>query len=179
MTRFNHCLRALSFVLLIAVSAFSQSRNTGEIRGTVTAAGAVVPGATVTLTNRETGETKDFTTNQDGIYDTVSTPAGNYDITFTAKGFKKFVRGPIPLQVDVITENASLEVGSVSEIITVEGGGAPLVETETGQRGSILEAAIWTRLPVSLRFSKNRTLQTQKFFIPLIASIPTWRTSPC
>ena len=73
----------------MAVPAFSQSRNTGEIRGTVTAAGAGVPSATVTLTNIDTGETKEFVTNQDGIYDTVSTPAGNYNIIFTAKGFKK------------------------------------------------------------------------------------------
>ena len=55
-----------------------------------------MPGATVTLTNIDTGETKDFVTNQDGIYDTVSTPAGNYSITFTAKGFKKAGGWPDP-----------------------------------------------------------------------------------
>ena len=65
---------ALCLLLFVSASAFSQSRNTGEIRGTVSAAGAVVPGVTVTLTNIDTGETKDFVTNQDGIYDTVSTP---------------------------------------------------------------------------------------------------------
>ncbi|MGC2022176.1 MAG: carboxypeptidase-like regulatory domain-containing protein, partial [Candidatus Sulfotelmatobacter sp.] len=117
---------ALCLLLFVSASAFSQSRNTGEIRGTVSAGGAVVQGATVTLTNINTGETKTFTTNQDGLYDTVSTPAGNYNVSFTAKGFKKVVVGPIPLQVDVITENASLEVGAVTETITVEAGGAPL-----------------------------------------------------
>jgi Carboxypeptidase regulatory-like domain len=137
------------FLLGMAGVALSQSRNTGEIRGTVTAAGAVVQGATVTLTNVDTGETKDFVTNRDGIYDTVSTPAGNYTISFTAKGFKKFVRGPVTLQVDVITQDASLEVGSVSETITVEGGGAPLVETETGQQGYIMDSKTMTELPQS------------------------------
>ncbi len=140
---------ALAFCLLLGMSgpAFSQSRNTGEIRGTVAAGGAVVPGVTVTLTNIDTGETRNFLTNQDGIYDTVSTPAGNYNISFTAKGFKKLVRGPFTLQVDVITENASLEVGSVSETVTVTAEGAPLLETETAHLGTIFEAKTIGELP--------------------------------
>ena len=84
---------ALCLLLFVSLSAFSQSRNTGEIRGTVSAGGAVLPGVTVTLTNINTGETKNFVTNEAGLYDTVSTPAGNYTISFTAKGFKKLVRG--------------------------------------------------------------------------------------
>jgi Carboxypeptidase regulatory-like domain len=140
---------ALALCLLVGISApsFAQSRNTGEIRGTVSAAGAAVEGASVTLTNVDTGETKEFLTNQDGIYDTVSTPAGNYNISFIAKGFKKLVRGPFTLQVDVITEDAHLDVGSVSETITVTAEGVPLLETETGQRGSILEAQTISKLP--------------------------------
>ncbi len=140
---------ALCLLLFVSLSAFSQSRNTGEIRGTVSAGGAVLPGVTVTLTNVNTGETKTFVTNRDGLYDTVSTPAGNYTISFTATGFKKLVRGPIVLQVDVITEDASMEVGAVTETITVEAGGAPLVETETGQQGYIMEAKTMTELPQS------------------------------
>jgi len=149
MTSFVRWTLALCLLLGMTVPMLSQSRNTGEIRGTVSAGGAVLPGVTVTLTNRDTGETKDFVTNKDGIYDTVSTPAGNYTISFTAKGFKKLVRGPIPLQVDVITEDAALEVGSITETVTVEGGGAPLVETETGQQGSIMEAKTISELPQS------------------------------
>ena len=147
MRRFIRCGCVLSLLLCTSGLAFSQSRNTGEIRGTVTAAGAAVQGAAVTLTNIDTGETKDFVTNQDGIYDTVSTPAGNYTISFSAKGFKKLTRGPIALQIDVITEDASLEVGSVTETITVEAGGAPILETETSQQGSILNEKTVEQLP--------------------------------
>ena len=99
-------------VLSTALPLLSQSRNTGEIRGTVSAKGAVLPGAKVTLTNINTGEVRGFVTNQDGIYDTVSTPAGTYKITFSAEGFRKLERGPIVLQVNVIAENAELQVGS-------------------------------------------------------------------
>src|SRR5579864_5600141 len=73
MTRFIRWVVAASLLLYVS-PVFAQSRNTGEIRGTVTAAGAVVAGATVTLTNLDTGESKVFTTNDVGIYDTVSTP---------------------------------------------------------------------------------------------------------
>ncbi|HEV3307236.1 MAG TPA: carboxypeptidase-like regulatory domain-containing protein, partial [Candidatus Sulfotelmatobacter sp.] len=141
---------ALAFCLLLSISqpAFSQSRNTGEIRGTVTdTSGAVVAGATVTLSNIDTGETKDFITNEDGIYDTVSTPPGNYNIAFTAKGFKKLVRGPFTLNIDVITENAALEVGAISETVTVTESGVPLLETETGYQGAILEKQTIQNLP--------------------------------
>jgi hypothetical protein len=145
---------AVVFCLLFGLAAlvfvgpvFGQSRNTGEIRGTVTAAGAVVPGATVTVRNIETGEEKVFATNQDGIYDTVSTPAGNYNISFAAEGFKKLVRGPIALQVDVITENAELQVGSVTETISVIAEGAPLLETETAQLGTVFESKTINQLP--------------------------------
>src|ERR1700730_1905324 len=147
MTSFSRWLAAICLLLGLAAPVFSQSRNTGEIRGTVSAAGAVVQGATVTVTNIYNGEMKDFTTNQDGIYDTVSTPAGNYNITFTAKGFKKLVRGPVTLQVDVITEDGKLEVGAVSETVTVEASGVPLLETETSHMGTILEAQTIGELP--------------------------------
>src|SRR5277367_2431376 len=149
MTRFIRWTITCFILIGIIVPAFSQSRNTGEIRGTVSAAGAVVPGVTVTLTNKDTGETKIFVTNQDGIYDTVSTPAGNYNISFTAKGFKKLVRGPITLQVDVITEDAALEVGAVTETVTVSAEGVPILQTETGQQGAIMDFKSISQLPQS------------------------------
>ena len=146
MTRFIRCALAVCFLLSMAGLAFSQSRNTGEIRGTVMASGAVVPSAAVTLTNIDTGETQNFVTNQDGIYDTVSTPPGNYNISFSAPGFKKLTRGPIGLQVDVITEDASLDVGAVTETVTVEGT-APILETETSKMGAVLDAKTVGVLP--------------------------------
>src|SRR5580704_1801403 len=102
-------------IILLAVAAnlsFAQNTNSGDIRGTVTdASGAVVAGATVTLINVDTGETKDFVTNESGIYDTVSTRPGNYKLVFSKAGFKKSTYGPIVLQVSIITVDAALEVG--------------------------------------------------------------------
>jgi len=135
-------------VFFVPKSALSQNTNTGEIRGTVTdSSGAVVPDVTVTLTNIDTGVTADYKTNGAGIYDTVSTPPGNYNITFSKEGFKKVVKGPIVLRVAVITEDGVLEVGAVTQEVTVVGGGAPLLETETGQQGTIMVGSTIDELP--------------------------------
>ncbi len=138
----------LFVVLCIARGGSAQSTNSGDIRGTVMdSSGAAVVGATVTLTNIDTGESKDFVTNASGIYDTVSTRPGNYNLTFKKDGFKEVTHGPIVLQVSVITEDATLEVGQVSEVIHIEGSGAPLLETETAEQGTIFEAKTINELP--------------------------------
>jgi hypothetical protein len=136
-------------LLAFAVNlSFAQSTNSGEIRGTVTdPTGAVVAGATVTLVNVDTGETKDFVTNENGIYDTVSTRPGNYTLTFGKQGFKKSTYGPVVLQVSVITVDAALQVGQVSQVVTVEATGAPLLQTETSHLGAIQEAETMAKLP--------------------------------
>jgi hypothetical protein len=135
-------------MVFLAKPALSQNTNSGDIRGTVSdATGAVVPGVTVNLTNIDTGETKDFTTNDYGIYDTVSTRPGNYKITFSKAGFEKVVLGPLVLQVAVITENATLQVGAITTEVNVVSTGAPLLHTETGQQGHVMESKTISELP--------------------------------
>src|SRR6202051_3808425 len=177
MTSFIRWALALSLLACFSTLSFSQSRNTGEIRGTVSAGGAVVPGVAVTVRNIDTGESKGFVTNQDGIYDTISTPAGNYKISFTAKGFKKLVRGPFTLQVDVITEDAALEVGEVTETITVEGDGAPLLETETAHLGSVLEAKAIGQLPQIGAGVTGNDWANFNIYLPGASSAPSQPTS--
>src|SRR5665213_3633028 len=72
-------------------SAYAQSTNSGDIRGTVTdSTGALLPGVTVTVTNNNTGVTKTLVTNDAGLYDTSSIVVGNYKLTFEKTGFAKF-----------------------------------------------------------------------------------------
>src|ERR1700733_3008298 len=110
------CLRGLFcswLVIFCTLQMSGQSSSTGEIRGTVTdPVGAVVVGAQVVVTNVATGEQKSFTTNREGLYDTVSTPNGHYTVTFMASGFEKLVLGPITLDIGTITLNGKLRVGS-------------------------------------------------------------------
>ena len=108
--------------VLLSTSAFGQSQAAnGSIEGTVTDISAgVLPGVTVTITNIETGTERSVTTNTDGRYRSLLLPLGRYRVVAELPGFKKFDQSGIVLQAgqtDVI--NVTLEVGAVSEAITV------------------------------------------------------------
>jgi hypothetical protein len=108
--------------VLLCTSAFGQSQAAnGSIEGTVTDISAgVLPGVTVTITNIETGTERSVTTNTDGQYRALLLPLGRYRVVAELPGFKKFDQSGIVLQAgqtDVI--NVTLEVGAVSEAITV------------------------------------------------------------
>src|SRR5580700_5653592 len=120
--------------------ARAQSSSTGEIRGTVTdPSGAVIPSAAVSVLNLNTGVRKTFTTNKNGIYDTVSTPNGQYTITIAAPGFEQLVLGPITLDVGTITLNGQLAVGSDLQRVVVSADTAALIDTENGEQSTTLD----------------------------------------
>ena len=140
---------ALVFSLLLSIvgTAFSQSTNSGDIRGTVTdSAGAVVPGVAVTVLNFETGATKELVTNGDGLYDTASILPGNYRVTFTKQGFGRVVRGPITLQVGSVTVNGVLMVGKIAETVEVTAD-IPLLKTENAEQSTTFDSETMVNLP--------------------------------
>jgi len=107
-------------------SAWAQYR--ASIQGVVTdAQGSVVSGATVTLQNEETNQTLATTTDDNGVYNFGSLPPSHFTLSVEKTGFKKKVlRG-----VGVIAEQANsvsvqLEVGQVSDTVTVSGDSVPL-----------------------------------------------------
>jgi hypothetical protein len=111
---------ALCLPLCAAGVSHAQNTNSVDIRGTVTdASKALLPEVTVTVRNDDTGVSKDFITNGEGIYDTVSTLPGNYTITFSKAGFEKVVHGPVALQVGTATVDAALNVGSTTQEVVV------------------------------------------------------------
>ena len=119
--------------LLITSAAFAQT-DRGTITGTVLdPAGAVVPGATVEAKNTATGQEYTVGTTGTGNYTMANLPAGAYEFTVTAMGFKKLVRPGVTVQVAETTrQDATLEVGAVSDTVTVTGE-APLLKTESGE----------------------------------------------
>ncbi len=134
-------------LVCVSGSSFAQSTNSGDIRGTVTdTTGALIPGTKVTVLNIDTGVSKDYVTNSEGIYDTSSIVAGNYKITFTREGFDQLVRGPITLQVGVTDVNAQLTVGSIGQKVVVTAD-VPLLRTESGTQSTTLDAVTLSQLP--------------------------------
>ena len=108
--RFAFCVFLLLFVGEVGRT---QNTNSVDISGTVTdASKAVIPDVSVTVTNDDTGVSKNFVTNGEGIYDTVSSLPGNYTLTFSKAGFEKLVHGPVTLEVGSASIDATLSVGS-------------------------------------------------------------------
>ena len=128
-------------------TCFAQSTNSGDIRGSVTdSSGALIPSVTVTVLNVDTGVSKDYITNQDGIYDTSSILTGSYKLTFVKSGFEKVLRGPITLDVGVQTLNAALEVGGNTEKIVVTAD-LELLDKEDGSQTDTLDSQTMAQLP--------------------------------
>ncbi|HEY7304488.1 MAG TPA: carboxypeptidase-like regulatory domain-containing protein [Bryobacteraceae bacterium] len=140
-------LSAALLSLCIAGSGIAQNTNSGEIRGTVTdPSGAVLPDAMVTILNVDTGFTRRVTTNQSGIYDAVSILPGNYKLTFSAKGFNDLVRDGITLQVQTLTLDAQLTVGTAQQQVEVTAEATQL-KTETAEQSTTLDAQTLVNLP--------------------------------
>ena len=127
------CLRMLCVLLvaaLMALQAAGQSIVTGDAVGTVTdPSGAVIPGATVTLTNLGTNAVQTTSTESSGFFRFSLLNPGSYKLAIRQTGFKS-VSQKIEVSVgQITTTNARLDLGATSEVLEVTGA-APLIETE-------------------------------------------------
>ncbi len=93
----------------------------GSVVGVIKdAQGATVPGATVTIVNRDNNLTRDTVTNAVGAYTIVNVPPGRYDVKFSLTGFREAVRTGVPVSIGEVSRvDMTLEVGTLTEIITV------------------------------------------------------------
>jgi hypothetical protein len=136
--------------LLVGVHA--QSSTTGNITGTVRdPQGATVAKAEITLLEEKTGATRSVTTNDDGFYNVLSLPAGVYTISTAPSGFKKTIATGVALHVNENkTVNLDLQVGQVTETVTVTSDAAP-VEVRSGEVSSLISEKQVTELPLNGR----------------------------
>src|SRR5262249_24916231 len=130
-------------ILLLAVLLFAinvQAGPSATLTGGVTdSSGGVISKAKVEVTNVETNIQVTSETNAQGIYSIPNLPPGTYRVIVGKFAFRTIVKPDIELHVqDVIALNFSMELGSVSQSVTVEGG-APLVQA-TPARGGIFES---------------------------------------
>lgn len=149
-----------SFVVLFALLAMfilankplmAQSQN---ISGTVVdSSGAVVPGATVTIKDTVKGETaRQSTTNGDGRFQAISIEPGRYLIVVEKAGFKKV---EVPTTLDVNTKldvgQITLQVGSISDTVTVEAEATPVVTVNTMDKAFVVDKTQMSELPMNGR----------------------------
>ncbi len=143
-------LLLLSIGLLVGVHA--QSSTTGNITGTVRdPQGAAVPKAEVIVTEEKTGASRTIRATEDGFYNATSLPAGVYTVSTAPSGFKKTVTTGVELHVNENkTVNLDLQVGQVTETVTVTSEAAP-VELRSGEVSSLISEKQVTELPLNGR----------------------------
>jgi len=142
-------MRTSLLFLLSCLAAFAQG-TTSRIAGTVEdPATAAVPGAQVKLTNEATGVTFAASASSSGSYVFDSIQPGNYELQVEATGFKRFTSHNNVVTIgQPTTLNVRLELGAVTDSVTVDGA-AELVQTSTsGNLGNLVSQQAVEDLPV-------------------------------
>jgi Carboxypeptidase regulatory-like domain/TonB-dependent Receptor Plug Domain len=144
-------LGLLSAVILFATPALAQ-RTTASLRGTVTdTSHALVPGATVTVSNVDTGFSRTMVTNESGAYFLTELPVGRYQVKVELQGFKTATRTDVALGV---AENRELDVelapGALSETVSVKAESTP-VKTLGGDVSGVITGQQIRELPLNGR----------------------------
>ncbi len=132
--------RTLLLLTLVSLAAtFAVAQENASITGTVTdSTGAVLPNATVVLTNTATDRQQQSKANADGIYIFGNLGVGQYSLSVSAKGFTKTTIGSIAVNAgQTVTENVSLKVGSASQTVTVLAGALEL-QTQTNELSTLM-----------------------------------------
>src|SRR5258708_15600292 len=134
-------------ILLCAVSTRAQYR--ASVEGVVAdPAGAVVSGATLTLTNLDTNLQLTATSDENGVYNFNALPPAKFSLAVEKAGFKKKTLqnvGIIPEQANAL--NIQLELGQVTETVTVSGDSTPLLDTETASLNGVVNSNQIQHLP--------------------------------
>ena len=147
------CLLAFFATLgIFADSAFGQARDPAALSGVVTdAQGAAVPLAKVTVTSDSTAAARTLVTDQSGNYVFSLLPVGVYTLTVEISGFRKFQQTNVILQANEnIRANATMDVGNVSESVTVESNAAQ-VDTRAATLNHTVDSKSIVDLPLNGR----------------------------
>jgi hypothetical protein len=155
------CAYVLSGVLLCALMAAAPLNAQvlyGSIVGVVRDThGAVVPGATVTIVNKDTNLTRDASTDAQGSYSFVNVLPGPYDVKVALQGFSEAVRTGVPVTIGQISRvDVTMQVGALTESVTVSSA-AELLQTDTAEVKTQLKSTEITNLPLN-RFRNYQAL---------------------
>lgn len=147
-SRFFLC-GAILLGFTVGFIGIAQAQYRASIQGVVTdPQGAVVSGATVTLTNLGTNQVQTATTDANGVYNFNALPPAQYSLTVEKTGFKKkFLKSltVIPEQANAL--NIQLEIGEVTQSVTVSGDSTPLIDTETASVNGVVTSNQIQHLP--------------------------------
>jgi hypothetical protein len=148
------------FLLTVLCTTVLGQSNKADIVGTVRdTSGGVVSGATVTITKVDTGAERTVTSGDEGEYSAPLLEIGTYKVSVSKQGFQTVNRENIILQTnDRLRVDVELKPGEVNAQVTITAA-APLVETDTSDKGAVVTGREVTELPLSGRnFTQLATL---------------------
>jgi hypothetical protein len=142
----------LMTMLMFPIANFAQTGSSGQITGNVTDVnGAIVPGATITVTQVETGAKRTITSNNDGNYSIANVDIGTYRLSVSKTGFKETSVSNIVVNVSNTTrQDIVLQAGAVSEVVNITADNVQ-IETQTGAVGEIVSGEQVRELPLNGR----------------------------
>lgn len=149
-------VRLLGVVLALAIPSFASAQVTATLSGTVVdSAGAVIPGATVVITNKATSGTFTAVTDGSGAFTVPALNPGLYTVNVSLSGFKTAILNDVRLAPGLPTQvKTTLEVGGLEETVVVEGG-ATLVNTQTPVVAATLNVDQVNQMPLPTRNALN------------------------
>lgn len=156
-------LGAFSAMILLLVfcggAVYGQGIITGGISGTaVDPTGAIVPGATVKVVSESTGTTFQVIANAEGTFQISNVPIGSYTVTVTASGFGTSVLNHVGVVAGNLSPlKVSLSLGKNADTVQVEASASELINTESAQGETLIQADQLATIPVGGAFD-NVTL---------------------
>lgn len=149
---FSPFVLAVLLVSMAVPPAALGQKDSGGITGVVRdSAGAVVPGAKISVKDVDRGTQTVVTTSAQGEYVASPLKIGRYSVTAEKEGFKKTVVGPITVNIQELPEvDITLTVGSIHEVMTITSQG-PQLQTETSELGDVVNGQTATTLPLNGR----------------------------
>jgi hypothetical protein len=138
---------ALALLLSVPAAAWAQ-QGTTELRGQLRdEQGGALPGVTIVVRNEATGMFRESVSNADGTYFISGLVPGTYTITAELAGFKQFTRQQVPLEIGrTATIDITLEVGALTEVVTVTGSTTNVDVTSKEVGGRVTDREL-TSLP--------------------------------
>src|SRR5437870_2325663 len=153
----------LGFALLGFVERTDAQVLFGSVSGTITdPSGAGMPKAHVTLINKATSVQKEAETDESGHYTITDVPPGNYDLKVTASGFKPLTQTNLTVTANtVMNGDAKLQVGAISEQVTVEASTVTLQTEKTDVHTELSQKVV-----LDLPLNQYRNYQTLINLVP-------------
>ncbi len=138
--------------MVLAANPLSAQIDTGGITGTVTdSSGAIVPGATITLTNDATGVILSTKSTSTGTYSLTAIRPGTYTLRAEAAGFEAFVDKGLEVHLQsTLTIDVPLTTGAVKQEVSVTAA-APLLQAENAAVGQTITSQTVNDLPLNGR----------------------------